>query len=363
MNKKRILVLGSTGKLGCMLLNYCKKNYIPIYATTCFSNDRLIKNQKKNFDITHTYNLSNTNDKSNFIDLIKNNIFKVIYFLDYGSESLFYIDILLKVNSNSIFAIANKELLIAGGKILINRIYSSSNLLIPLDSEHFSLLNSNNNNKEIDKIYISASGGPFYFKKALNLKKVSYKEVINHPKWNMGVNNSIDSSNFINKLLEIFELSSIFSIDIEKIDFLVSKEAYVHSVLVYKDNTISINCFDNDMLITLIKPLTFVYKCSNLSLKNNKFLDKNNLKLELFNDKRFKIYKFFKKLKNIDHKYQIKFMILNNIAQKKYIDGSIKYDDIVDYINKRLFDDFSLKSPKNIKGILSTIDKIRNYYA
>ena len=80
---------------------------------------------------------------------------------------MLYIDILLKSNSNSIFAIANKELLIAGGKILINSINSSSNKLIPLDSEHFSLINSKNINNEIDKIYITASGGPFYFKKIL----------------------------------------------------------------------------------------------------------------------------------------------------------------------------------------------------
>ena len=363
MKKKEILILGSTGKLGCMLLKYCKKNHISILSATCFSNENLIKKQKKNYNIKNIFTLSNTQNKKKFIDSIKKTKFKIIYFLDYGAESLLYIDILLKSNSNSIFAIANKELLIAGGKILINSINSSSNELIPLDSEHFSLINSKNINNEIDKIYITASGGPFYFKKNLNLKKVSYKQVLNHPKWSMGVNNSIDSSNFMNKLLEIYELSSIFSIDLDKINFLVTREAYIHSVVVYKDNIISINCFDNNMLITLIKPLTSVFNCSNLNLKNNNFLNNNNLALEYFNDKRFKIYKYFRKLKNIDHKHQIKLMILNNIAQKKYIDGSIKYDDIIDYVNDRLFDNFLLKNPKNIKSILSMINKIKNNYA
>ena len=76
---------------------------------------------------------------------------------------------------------------------------------------------------DINKVYITASGGPFYFQKKINLNKVSLKQVLNHPKWNMGKNNSIDSSNFIKKLLEIYELSIIFNIDINKIDFLVSK--------------------------------------------------------------------------------------------------------------------------------------------
>ena len=117
------------------------------------------------------------------------------------------------------------------------------------------MINSNNVNKEIDTVYITASGGPFYFKKNINLNKVSLKQVLKHPKWNMGKNNSIDSSNFINKMLEILELSIIFNIDINKIDFLVSKNAYVHSIVIYKNSTVLINCFDNNMLIPLVSPL------------------------------------------------------------------------------------------------------------
>ena len=64
------------------------------------------------------------------------------------------------------------------------------------------MVNSNINNNEIDKVYITASGGPFYFKKNINLNKVTLKQVLKHPKWDMGKNNSIDSSNFINKILE-----------------------------------------------------------------------------------------------------------------------------------------------------------------
>ena len=84
-------------------------------------------------------------------------------------------------------------------------------------------------------------------------------KLLNHPKWNMGINNSIDSSNFINKVLEILELSIIFNIDINKIDFLVSKNAYVHSIIIYKNNTVLINCFDNNMLIPMVSPLIKIF--------------------------------------------------------------------------------------------------------
>ena len=70
------------------------------------------------------------------------------------------------------------------------------------------------------------------------------KKVLSHPKWKMGKNNLIDSSNFINKILEIYELSYIYNIPLNKIDFLISKEAYIHSIIHYNDNTLSFNCFN-----------------------------------------------------------------------------------------------------------------------
>ena len=138
---------------------------------------------------------------------------------------------------------------------MISSIRRSNNIFIPLDSEHFSLINSNFSDSNIQKIYITASGGPFF--KKIDLNGVTTEQVLKHPKWKMGINNSIDSSNFINKLLELYELSSIFDIDMKKIDFLVSRDAYVHSIIIYKNGLVSLNCFNNDMLIPMIYPLTF----------------------------------------------------------------------------------------------------------
>ena len=116
----------------------------------------------------------------------------------------------------------------------------------------------------------------------------------------MGKNNSIDSSNFINKILEILELSIIFNIDINKIDFLVSKNAYVHSMIIYKNSTVLINCFDNNMLIPMVSPLIKFFNSKKIkSIK--KIFDISNFKLEIMNDKRFKIKNILKELKNFNH--------------------------------------------------------------
>ena len=106
--------------------------------------------------------------------------------------------------------------------------------------EHFSLFNLKLLDSQIKKISITASGGPFYFNKKLNLRNVSFSKVLSHPKWSMGKNNLIDSSNFINKILEIFELSYIYNINLNKIDFVVSPEAFIHSIVQYNDHTISL---------------------------------------------------------------------------------------------------------------------------
>jgi len=352
----KILVIGSTGKLGSKLLKFTYKNNIKIDAICCFSNQKKLLAQTKNFKIKNKFVLSEQNDIENFLEYIKLKKIDIIYFLDYGSQSIKYLIHFLKHQSNSLIAVANKEMIIAGGKILMAAINKNKCTFIPLDSEHFSLFNLNLVDSQIKKISITASGGPFYFNKSLNLNNVSFSNVLSHPKWSMGNNNLIDSSNFVNKILEIFELSYIYNINLNKIDFVVSPEAFIHSIVHFNDNTISFNCFNNDMLITLIKPLSFFF---NLKYENKSklFYNHNSYYFEKFSDKRFKIVNNFKKIINFSHFEVIQFMLLNNRAQKKYLSGSINYLDIVPYIFKRI--EFGSKKYK--LNNLNNIDKTLQY--
>jgi len=360
MNPK-ILIVGSTGKLGIKLLNFSKKNNVNIFCITCYKNIKLLKAQSKKYNIKNFFKLSHVSESIKFKLFLEKNKINIIYFLDYGYKSILYANIFLKHNKQSLIAIANKEMIIAGGQTLIDKILSSNNKLIPLDSEHFSLSNINFKNDNIKKIYITASGGPFYFKKNINFEKVSLDNVLAHPKWKMGINNSIDSSNFINKILEIYELSIIYKINLLKIDFLISKEAYVHSVVLRNDNIVSLNCFNNDMLITLVNPLKKFYPFIDLKI-NSHFLDNKMLKLEKFNDKRFKINKYLKILKCLSPNNQIIFMILNNIAQKKYLSKEIKYNEILDFIMSNLKKNTKSVLFKSINDRIEFIDSIEKRY-
>ena len=353
MNPK-ILIIGSTGKLGTKLCDYCFRNNIKIDAISCFKNTKKLIFLKKKNNIKYTYELSNNKQRNDFLLFIKKKKFNLIYFLDYGSSSLEYAKILLNNNSNSLFAIANKEMIISGGRFFINKIIKTNNKLIPLDSEHYSLFNTITSKAFIEKIYITASGGPFYYDKSINLEKVNFKQVISHPKWKMGINNSIDSSNFINKLLEMYELSIIYNVSIDKIDFLVSKEAFVHSIIHFNDGSITLNCFDNDMLITLVRPLNYFYKFKKSKLSKSIF---NPIKfsLEEFNDKRFKLTKYLPFLKTLSHNNQINLILLNNIAHKLYLNNKLKYVDIFDFIYSNLKKDFNVANLNSFEKILSYI--------
>ena len=356
----KVLVIGATGKLGTKLLNYTFRNSIQIFAITCYKNYKKLEKQKRKYKVSKSFILNDMKDRNKFFQLLETKI-DIIYFLDYGSLSLTYLSHFLKFNKGSVIAVANKELIIAGGNLLQYKIKKTNNIFVPLDSEHFSLFNSNIYEKDIKKIYITASGGPFYFNKNINFNNVDNKLVLSHPKWRMGKNNLIDSSNFINKILEIYELSYIYNIPLNKIDFLVSKEAYIHSIVHYDDGTLSFNCFMNDMIITLIKPLSFYYKIKSIKI-SQKYFDIDNLKIEKPMDKRFKILNHRKKLINLTHSQQIRLMIINNSAHKLYLSNKLQYSDIIKYIMKELKNNSENVKLSSFNSILRFINLINDEY-
>lgn len=356
--KPKILIIGSTGKLGIKLSNFCFKNKISIHTATCHTNSKklIYLNKKNKFSEIFTLNISE--QKKSFLNLLKTTNFKLIYFLDYGSNSLEYLNLIIKYNSHSYIAIANKEMIIAGGKLLIESIRKSKNYFIPLDSEHFSLKNNIINNNNIKKLYITASGGPFYFSKFNNFKNVKLNKVLSHPRWKMGKNNLIDSSNFMNKILEIYELSYIYDISLDKIDFLISKSAFVHSVIEYEDGIVSLNAFKNNMLLTLIHPLRYFFDI-NTNIKSNSLLMKNaNFNLQNNFDHRFNFFKYYKTMKSFTHIQQINLLLLNNYAQSLYLSNKIKYVDIIPFIFKSLN---RYPNKCNFSSLLNIVNYIKKF--
>ena len=359
-----IVVMGSTGVLGTKLLSYLKKNNKKIGLVTCYSNYKKLIKQKKSFGssdaIVLNSKLKNLDNNLKYGDshvfkYIENETISLFYILNTGFESLKYIDHIIKYQKNCTIAVANKEILVAGGKILIDKILSSGNYFLPLDSEHFSLIDllpkRNLIKNFVSKIYLTASGGPFYFDSNFQINTVDIKKATKHPIWKMGFKNSIDSSNLVNKILECFELSALYDFPLSKIGIAISPKAFAHSVVFFSDKRISINCFVNDMTI----PLTSPFSSNNINSKPNtniNLLTNNDLSFSPFNNKKFQIFKYYKKLFSFSHVQQINFMILNAEAVNRFISNLISYKDIIPFIFKNINKYPKKKNFKNLYEII-----------
>ena len=219
MIKKRIVILGSTGSIGKSLLEIIKKDKknFDIFLLSANRNVSLLIKQAKEFNVK---NIVISNNKSYLIakEKLKNkkiNIYNSLSILNkvldknkvyYSMVAIVGLDgldpclNLIKYSRN--IAIANKETLICGWSLIKRSLKKYKVNFIPVDSEHFSIysLNNNQNYDSIDKIFITASGGPFFKSKSINLKKVKISDALNHPNWRMGKKISIDSSTMMNKV-------------------------------------------------------------------------------------------------------------------------------------------------------------------
>ncbi len=369
----KINIFGSTGVIGCKTLELIDKNFknIKVNLLCAKSNIKLLKKQINKYQPSYAflYDLKDNTNSSNYIG--KTKILNLNQLLEYlsdsksdmsvlavsGYQSLIFLDHIIE-NTNNL-GIASKEAIVSAGHIFKKKKYFKKTNIFPIDSEHFSLFKYFYNNKninEINKITITASGGPFYKKKFNTLKHVKFSEAINHPKWKMGYKNSIDSATLVNKCLELIEAHYLFDIPYSKLDILVHPQAIVHSVVEYNNFTSHFNLFKNDMKIPILNFLMFSdgrYKLNNLNLNLSRS-DFNSLEFENIKLSTFPIYKIFKKIDKNRPENLIKFNIGNEYAINLFKNKIIRYTDICKIIKNVL----SL----NLYSSLNTIKDIIKYH-
>lgn len=163
------------------------------------------------------------------------------------------------LEENKILCLANKESLVAGGEIILRLLKEGNGQLFPIDSEHVAIAKCLHNRKidEIEKVLITASGGPFYFTPLDEFKNITPERALNHPTWKMGKKITIDSSTMMNKAFEIVEAYYLFGVTIDKIEPIVDRESKVHSMVKFKNGDIYLNVGPSDMRIPIFYALTF----------------------------------------------------------------------------------------------------------
>ena len=191
-------------------------------------------------------------------------------------------------------AIANKESIICGWPLILRNLNRYKTKFIPIDSEHFSILSLIDQSKDnIEKIFITASGGPFYKYPLNKFDSITPKLALKHPNWKMGKKISIDSATMMNKVFEIIEAKKIFNIHFKKLSILVHPKSYVHALVKFNNGLTKILIHDTNMIIPIFNSLHQNYekkiKSDNLNIKKL-----NNLDFQKIDFKRFPAVKGFK---------------------------------------------------------------------
>ncbi len=272
---KTISILGSTGSIGTQTLDVVDMLGLKVCALTAASNVDLLEKQvrKYNPELAVMFNEEKASElklrlrdtdttvlggmdgliaaaTSESADLVLNSVVGMV-----GLKPT-----MAAIEAKKDIALANKETLVAGGDLVTDAVRRNGVKLLPVDSEHsaiFQCLQGMPDNKALKKLILTASGGPFFGKKADELRGVTVEQALNHPNWSMGAKITIDSASMMNKGLEIIEAARLFGVSADDIDVVVHRESIIHSLIEYTDNSVIAQLGVPDMRIPIQYAITY----------------------------------------------------------------------------------------------------------
>jgi len=369
--KKKIAILGSTGSIGKSTLEVIKKNKKNFDVELLTANN----NYKKLIQQAREFKAKNVLIKNNkFYYKVKKSLKKTKVYsgdisikkivpkkIDYTMSAVVGLAGLQPtidaIKISRTIAIANKETIICGWQILSRLIKKHKTKIIPVDSEHYSIMELTKHAKddEIEEIILTASGGPFLNVPIKKLEKIKPKQAIKHPNWKMGKKISVDSANMMNKVFEVIEACKLFEFDKSKYKIMIHPQSNVHAIVRFKNGLTKMILYNTDMKIPI----------SNSLYKNN-FLNTPNLQVKKLNKLDFKKVdsKIFPSVKLIDKCFALGFstpIIINasnEVLVGLFLKGKIGFLDIVKTINKifkdKDFKKYAKRKPNSIKDIKIT---------
>lgn len=272
--KRKISILGSTGSIGTQTLEVAKDLGLEVMGLTANVNIDLIEKQAREFkpQIIAVNNRHSANElrkrlhgmEIEILDGIQGiNRVAVIEQVDTVVAAMVGISGLVPtieaIRKGKNIALANKEVLVTAGEIVMSEAKRNNIDIIPVDSEHSAIFQClrGNEQKQVSKVVITASGGPFRGKTIDDLKNVSVREALNHPTWEMGNKITIDSSTMMNKGLEVIEARWLFGLEPENIQVIIHPQSIIHSMVEYIDGSNIAQLSTHDMKLPIQFALTY----------------------------------------------------------------------------------------------------------
>ena len=348
--KKKIIILGSTGSIGTTLIDIIKKNQnkFEVKLLTANKNTKLLLKQAK---LLKVKNIVITNDKEfkkatfenknkelkifnnfNFLDKIINS--KVDYTMSSISGLSGLEPTLKMIKYTKTIAIANKEAIICGWDLINNKIKKHKTNFIPVDSEHFSIWYALKNNLDkIEKIYLTASGGPFNTMPIKKFKNINVIQALKHPNWKMGKKISIDSATMMNKVFEIIEAKNIFNVNYKKLSILIHPKSYIHAIVKFNNGMTKIIAHDTSMKIPILNSLNLN---SDVLIKSKKLnlMILNNLDFQHVDKNKFPVVNILKEVPKSSSLFETLIVSANDELVELFLKKRIQFVDIYKKLSK-----------------------------
>ena len=358
---KMISILGATGSIGTSSLNVISSlgDGYKVFGLSCHKNITLLQDQIHQFNpeyaiITdqssynmflkeHGTNLGDTKilfgDEGLSIITSNKNVDTVIAAIT-GFSCIH--PVITAINHNKTILIANKEILVSAGNMIISQLRNSKAVMLPIDSEHNALLqiilssgleykinDADYYKAKIKNIIITASGGPFIDYNLNDLKRVNANDAIQHPTWNMGKKISVDSSTMMNKGLEIIEAKTLFNLDINNIKAIIHRQSKIHAFVEFFDGTIISHMSNPDMRIPISYAITYPKRM--YSDKKGDF-SYENFSFEEVNCDKFPCYRLARKVAEMGKNTGLILNAANEISVEYFLKDKISFLDIPNII-------------------------------
>lgn len=234
-------------------------------------------------------------------------------------------------------AIANKEPLVIAGELLRRETKNSGGVILPVDSEHSAVFQAmqSGSKEQVNKIILTASGGPFRQAEPEDLGNVTLEQALAHPVWSMGPKITIDSATMMNKAFEIIEAHWLFDVPVEKIEVLIHPESIIHSIVEFVDGSMIAQLGEPDMCLPIQYALTYPQRVAGIA-KALRLEDIGTLNFEKPNLKTFRALKLGYEVARTGGTAPVVFNAANEAAVEEFLAGRIKFVNIVEIIENCL---------------------------
>ena len=374
---KTISILGSTGSVGRATVDLIKRmpQTYSVDSLTANKNWQLLAEQAKTLKPRYV-----AISKQQYYQPLKNALNGEDIFIGAGEKAIIEagdreVDLLMAaivgiagllptisaIRRGTTVALANKECLVSSGEIFIREASDAQAKLIPVDSEHnaiFQVFEAHNKAK-LDRLILTASGGPFRNCTKDEMKGKSPKEALAHPNWDMGPKISIDSATMMNKGLEIIEAHYLFNVEESLIDVVIHPQSIVHSLVSYLDGSVLAQLADPDMKIPIAYALSWP-KRMDATIPRLDLLKIGSLEFFKPDTKRFPALNLARESINLGGSSNLVLNAANEVAVAGFLAGKIKFTDIVATVEKVL-DKNVETAPKSIEEVIFMDAAIRKY--